>query len=124
MTDTYPTDPDDIEFEELVAAAAEPDWGSRIYEVFNADRTAGVACNRDGEVIGMHLTDEACDNGDIWLADQLLRLARLAHMKSRVGLRAEMEYNGTRSYTVDAFDLPTEAGYRAAEEAEFGASTA
>lgn len=97
----------------------EPDWRSMIYEVFNPDHTAGVACNRDGEVIGLHITDEARDNGDSWLSAELLRLARLAHTKSRVGLRAEMEYKGTRSYTIDAFDLPTEAAYRVMEKAEF-----
>ncbi|MFE2961011.1 hypothetical protein [Nocardia tengchongensis] len=109
MTD----DPEDLE------TPAE-DWRTLTYEVFNPDNTAGVACNRDGEIVGLHLTDEARDNGDPWLADELLRLARLAHAKSRLGLRAEMEHNGTRPYTVDSFDLPTAASYRALEAAEFG----
>ncbi|NNH69485.1 hypothetical protein HLB23_06310 [Nocardia uniformis] len=113
MNDTHPFDPDDDDQQA-------PNWQARIYEVFNPDNSAGVACNRDGEIVGLHLTDDARDNGDSWLATELLRLARLAHLKSRVGLRAEMEYRGARPYTIDSFDLPTEAAYRAMEEAEFG----
>ncbi|WP_405136713.1 hypothetical protein [Nocardia sp. NBC_01388] len=100
-----------------------PDWRTMTYEVFNPDHTVGVACDRDGEMIGLHLTDDARDNGDAWLAAEILRLARLAHLKSRVGLRVEMEYNGTRPFTVDSFDLPTEAAYRATEAAELGTSS-
>ncbi len=100
--------------------APEPDWASMVYEVFNPERSVGVACGRDGEVVGLHLADEARDNGDQWLAAEIMRVARLAHLKSRVGLRAEMEYNGARPYTVDSFDLPTESAYRAMENAEFG----
>ncbi|WP_280509037.1 hypothetical protein [Nocardia cyriacigeorgica] len=37
-----------------------------------------------------------------------------------MGLRAEMEYNGARPYTVDAMDLPAEAPYRAIDNAEQG----
>ncbi|MFF0457862.1 hypothetical protein [Nocardia africana] len=113
---------DDLEFDEYETEsdAPAPDWKSMTYEVFNPDHSVGVACDRDGEVIGLHLSDEARDNGDSWLANEILRLARLAHTKSRVGLRAEMEYNGARPYTVDSFDLPTEASYRAMESAEFG----
>ncbi|MET9489851.1 hypothetical protein [Nocardia sp. NPDC006630] len=112
--DLYDTD------DELPAA---PDWRTMTYEVFNPDHTVGVACDRDGEMIGLHLTDDARDNGDAWLAAEILRLARLAHLKSRVGLRVEMEYNGTRPFTVDSFDLPTEAAYRATEAAELGTSS-
>ncbi|MFE4455808.1 hypothetical protein ACFROC_00490 [Nocardia tengchongensis] len=102
-----------------------PAEGARtlIYEVFNPDNSAGIACNRDGEIVGLYLTDEARDNGDTWLAAELLRLARLAHAKSRLGLRMEMERGGTRSYTIDSFDLPTDASYRALEAAEFGTGT-
>lgn len=106
--------------DESESEAAQPDWNAMTYEVFNPDHSVGVACDRDGEVVGLHLSDEARDNGDSWLAAEILRLARLAHLKSRVGLRAEMEYNGARPYTVDSFDLPTEAAYRAMEHAEFG----
>lgn len=101
---------------------AEPDWRNRIYEVFNPDNSVGVACNRDGEVIGLHIADDVLDNGDDWLADEIVRLARLAHMKSRVGLRAEIEHKGGGSHTVDSFDLPTESAYRSLENAEFGTS--
>ena len=97
-----------------------PDRQHAIYEVFNPDGTAGVACNGDGEIVGMHITDEARDNGEPWLSREIVRLAKLAHAKSRVGLRAEMERNGARPYTIDAFDLPTEASYRQLEAAEFG----
>lgn len=107
---------------DLDAEERAPDWKSMVYEVFNPERSVGVACGRDGEVIGLHLSDEARDNGDAWLAAEIMRVARLAHLKSRVGLRAEMEYNGARPYTVDSFDLPTEAAYRAMENAEFGIS--
>jgi hypothetical protein len=101
-------------------AVAQPDWQTMTYEVFNPDNTVGVACNRDGEIVGMHLTDDARDEGDTWLAAEIVRLAKLAHLKSRVGLRAEMEDNGTGSHTIDAFDLPTEKSYRQVERAEFG----
>ncbi|MFG1792730.1 hypothetical protein [Nocardia sp. NPDC049149] len=116
MSDIDPLDPD-------TPGADEPDWRAMVYEVFNPDHTAGVACNRDGEIVGLHITDEGRDNGDAWLAAELLRLARLAHAKSRVGLRAEMAYKGTLPSTIDAFDLPTETSYRAMEQAEFGANT-
>jgi hypothetical protein len=114
MTDRYADDPDE---DELVDAG--PDWQSMVYEVFDPDHTLGVACDRDGQIIGLHITDEARDNGDDWLGTEIVRLARLAHLKSRVGLRAEMAHKGTRSLTIDSFDLPTEASYRATEEAEF-----
>jgi len=119
MTAMHPIDQDDLDD----LAAAPPDWRNISYEVFNPDHTVGVACDRDGEVVGLHLTDDARDNGDTWLAKEILRVARLAHAKSRLGLRTEMEFKGTRSYTVDSFDLPTEASYRAMEAAEFGRAT-
>lgn len=110
------------EFDEDVERSPAPDRQHTIYEVFNPDHTAGVACNGDGEIVGLHLTDDARENGDAWLSKEIVRLARLAHAKSRVGLRAEMERNGARPYTIDAFDLPTETSYRAMENAEFGQS--
>jgi hypothetical protein len=97
-----------------------PDWQSMTYEVFNPDGTVGVACNRAGEIIGMHIGDEARDNGESWLSAEIVRVAHLAHEKSRVGLRAEMEYNGTPRYTLETFGLPTEADYVAMENAAFG----
>ncbi|RDI54553.1 hypothetical protein [Nocardia mexicana] len=116
MTETH--DADYLEHED--GATPPPDWRAMTYEVFTLDHTLGVACDRDGEIVGLHITDEARDNGDAWLAAEIVRLARLAHMKSRVGLRAEMEANGTRPYTIDSFDLPTESSYRAMEIAELG----
>ncbi|GAB2694011.1 hypothetical protein [Nocardia thraciensis] len=113
---TEPQAADYLEDEESPA----PDWRAMTYEVFTLDHSLGVACDRDGEIVGLHITDEARDNGDQWLATEIVRLARLAHMKSRVGLRAEMEANGTRPYTIDSFDLPTESSYRATEIAELG----
>ncbi|MBB5918767.1 hypothetical protein BJY24_007679 [Nocardia transvalensis] len=117
-------DPDSAEFDDdSDVAPAPPDRQHAIYEVFNPDSTAGVAVNGDGEIVGLHITDEARENGDAWLSREIVRLARLAHAKSRVGLREEMIRNGVRPYTIDAFDLPTEASYRAMENAEFGHSS-
>lgn len=116
MTEPHP---DEFDVDE---GAPAPDWRRMVYEVFNPDHTCGVACDRDGEIVGLHITDDARENGDAWLAAEILKLARLAHMKSRVGLRAEMEYKGTRPYTIDSFDLPTEASFRAMVNAEFGAT--
>ncbi|WP_067694169.1 hypothetical protein [Nocardia jejuensis] len=110
----------DDNFEDDTTQPQPLDWRGMTHEVFNPDHTAGAACNRDGEIIGLHITDEARENGEVWLAAEILRVARLAHFKSRVALRAEMEFNGTHSHTIDSFDLPTEAAYRAAEAAEFG----
>jgi hypothetical protein len=101
-------------------SAQAPDWASILYEVVNPDHTVGVACNRSGEVVGLLITDEAREEGDTWLAEEIVRLARLANTKSRVGLRAEMEFNGAGKYAVDALGLPTEADYRAMEDAELG----
>ncbi|MFC9897824.1 hypothetical protein ACFVMC_29395 [Nocardia sp. NPDC127579] len=114
MTDRYADEPDLDEPENTG-----PDWQNMVYEVFDPEHTLGVACDRDGQVIGLHITDEARENGDAWLCTEIVRLARLAHLKSRVGLRAEMAHKGTRSFTIDSFDLPTEASYRATEAAEF-----
>ncbi|WP_406231668.1 hypothetical protein [Nocardia sp. NBC_01009] len=111
---------DDVDLDDAEAGAGEPDWRSMTYEVLNPDNTVGVACDRDGEVVGLHITDEARENGDVWLGAEILRCARLAHAKSRVGLRTEMEFKGTKSYTIDSFDLPTEAAYRAMENEAFG----
>jgi hypothetical protein len=121
MNEMFPLDVDDFEAEESEYDPLE--YQSRTFEVFNPDHTAGVACDRDGEIIGMHVADEALENGDDWLAAEILKLARLAHAKSRVGLRNEMERKGSLPYTIDSFDLPTEASYRAMEDAEFGRTT-
>ncbi|WP_051132919.1 hypothetical protein [Nocardia paucivorans] len=120
MTNDYDDfDPDfDVDVDAEATPATEP--APKIYEVFNPDHTVGVACDRDGEIVGLHITDEARDNGDAWLGSEIVKVAKLAHMKSRLGLRKEMEEKGNRPYTIDAFGLPTEASYRAMEDAEFG----
>ncbi|MEV6427509.1 hypothetical protein [Nocardia sp. NPDC051463] len=121
MKDMFPLDVEDFDAEDPDYDPAEDQ--SRTFEVFNPDHSAGVACDRDGEIVGMHIADDALDNGDDWLAAEILKLARLAHAKSRVGLRNEMQRNGSLPYTIDSFDLPTEASYRAMEDAEFGRTT-
>ncbi|MGW0179023.1 hypothetical protein [Nocardia sp. NPDC003345] len=100
--------------------APKPAASQQVHEVFNPDHTVGVACDRDGEVVGLHITDDARENGDSWLSAEILKLARLAHAKSRLGLRREMEANGARSYTIDSFGLPSEAAYQAMEDEAFG----
>ncbi|MFI5715844.1 hypothetical protein [Nocardia sp. NPDC051750] len=115
MTDTYDDYELDPDADEVPAAPRKT-----IHEVFNPEGTVGVACDRDGEVVGMHITDEARENGDVWLAAEIVNLAKLAHMQSRVGLRREMEAKGTRPYTIDSFGLPTEAAYRSLENEIFG----
>ncbi|WP_459549678.1 hypothetical protein [Nocardia sp. X0981] len=107
---------DDLEDEQAGKPAVSP----QVHEVFNPDHTVGVACDRDGEVVGLHITDEARENGDSWLSAEILKIAGLAHAKSRLGLRREMEANGARSYTIDSFGLPTEAAYQAMEDEAFG----
>lgn len=114
------SDYDDYDDDDENVQNNEPDWRNLTYEVFNPGHSVGVSCDRDGEVVGLHIDDEARDNGDTWLASEIVRIARLAHLKSRVGLRKEMEYRGTRPHTIDSFDLPTESGYRAMEEQELG----
>lgn len=91
-----------------------------VYEVFNPDQTVGVVCDRDGTIVGIHLDDEILPQGDDYVAEQVRRIAALAHQKSRVGLRSEMESNGTDAFTLSSFGLPTEKEYVAMEAAEFG----
>ncbi|WP_327148016.1 hypothetical protein [Nocardia sp. NBC_01329] len=110
---------DEYEYEPEADEVAAPPRKT-IYEVFNPEGSVGVACDRDGEIVGMHITDEAREGGDPWLAAEIVKLAKLAHMQSRVGLRKEMESKGTRPYTIDSFGLPTEAAYRALENETFG----
>lgn len=111
---------DDYDYDFEGEQAGEPAVSPQVHEVFNPDHTVGVACDRDGEVVGLHITDEARENGDSWLSAEILKIAALAHAKSRLGLRREMEANGARSYTVDSFGLPTEAAYQAMEDEAFG----
>ncbi|MEV6428332.1 hypothetical protein [Nocardia sp. NPDC051463] len=97
-----------------------PDWRNLIYEVFNPDYSVGVACDRNGMIVGMHLGDEVWDSTDSWLADEVVRVARLAYLKSQVGRRAEMLYNGALPQFADSLGLITESEYRYREKAEFG----
>ncbi|WP_327100864.1 hypothetical protein OIE68_19945 [Nocardia vinacea] len=103
-------------------AEAPPDWRNLIYEVFNPDYSVGVACDHSGMIVGLHLGDEVWQNTDSWLAGEVLRVARLAHLKSRVGRRTELLYNGAFPYVADELGLPTEAEYTLQEKTEFGGS--
>ncbi|MBB5918758.1 hypothetical protein BJY24_007670 [Nocardia transvalensis] len=88
--------------------------------MFNTDYSVGVACNHNGLVVGVHLGDEVWENSDHWLASEIIRIARLAHMKAGVGHRAEILQRNGNGRLADALGLPTEAQYRRAEKAEFG----
>lgn len=92
----------------------------RIYEVFNTDYSVGVACNTAGVIVGLHLGDEIVDNTDAWLAVEIVRVARLARMKSEVGRRDILLDRGVLPHVADTLGLPSEADYRRAEKAEFG----
>jgi hypothetical protein len=116
------------EDEEFHAAAADDFYAGEtnhadqpvVYEVYNPEQTVGVVCDREGVVIGMHIDDEILYEGDDVVAATIRRVAALAHQKSRVGLRAEMERNGTDAVTLGSFGLPTQKDYLAMENAEFG----
>ncbi|WP_328407757.1 hypothetical protein [Nocardia sp. NBC_00403] len=99
---------------------AQPDWRNLIYEVFNPDYSVGVACDRSGTIVGLHLGDGVWDNTDSWLANELVRVARLAYLKSRVGRRAELLHNGAWPSIADSLGLITETEYKFREQAEFG----
>lgn len=118
MNDDF--DYDDFDDDQEDASAPKSAATPQIHEVFNPDHTVGVACDRDGEIVGLHITEDAQENGDTWLSAEILKVAGLAHAKSRLGLRREMESNGARSYTIDSFGLPTEAAYQAMEDEAFG----
>ncbi|MGW5385902.1 hypothetical protein [Nocardia sp. NPDC003963] len=92
----------------------------QIFEVFNPDYSVGVACDRAGIIVGLHLGDEILEQSDAWLSAEILRLARLARMKSEVGRRRILLDNGMLPHAVEARGLPSEAAYRRAEAAEFG----
>ncbi|MFQ6396932.1 hypothetical protein ACLMAJ_26165 [Nocardia sp. KC 131] len=101
-------------------AEAPPDWQNLIYEVFNPDYSVGVACDRSGLVVGLHLGHEVWDNSDEWLAREVVRTARLAYLKSRVGRRAELLHDGALPSLADSLGMPTAAQYDLLEKAEFG----
>lgn len=109
------TDPHDNDYDDSEAPADKP----TVYEVYNPDQTVGVACDRDGAVVGLHISDDVLDHGDTWVAAEVMKVAKLAHQKSRVALREEMERNGTDAFTLTSFGLPTQADYLAMERDEF-----
>ncbi|MGO4649276.1 hypothetical protein AB4305_30700 [Nocardia sp. 2YAB30] len=110
----------DLDTSGSVAAESPPDWRNLIYEVFNLDYSVGVACDRSGRIVGLHLSDDVWEHAENWLAAEILRVARLAHVKSQVGRRAELLYNGAMPRLADSLGLPTEAEYNLMEKAEFG----
>ncbi|WP_280437423.1 hypothetical protein [Nocardia carnea] len=90
------------------------------FEVFNPEYSVGVACGIAGDVVGIHLGPEILEADDAWLAAEILRVARLAHVKSQVGRRAMMLERGMLPHVADARGLPTEIEFRYLEAAEFG----
>ncbi|MET8878515.1 hypothetical protein [Nocardia sp. NPDC004604] len=110
----------DLDMSDDAEVEAAPDWHNLIYEVFNPDYSVGVGCDRAGMIVGLYLGDEVLEHADDgWLAAEVLRLARLAHMKSRVGRRAELLYHGALPHLADSLELPTEAAYNLMEKTEF-----
>ncbi|MEV6139354.1 hypothetical protein AB0L63_25540 [Nocardia sp. NPDC051990] len=110
----------DLDTSEDAEAEAARDWRNSIYEVFNPDYSVGVACDRAGMIVGLYLGDDVLERADDgWLAAEVLRLARLAHVKSRVGRRAELLFNGGPPDLADLLELPTEAAYDLMEKTEF-----
>ncbi|MEU4313782.1 hypothetical protein [Nocardia sp. NPDC024068] len=102
------------------AAQAVTERRNPVFEVFNPDYSVGVACDGAGWIVGVHLGDEVWENTDLWLAAELVRVARLARMKSQVGRRAEMLANGALPHSADRLGLPTEAEFSRQLHEEFG----
>ncbi|MFI2230768.1 hypothetical protein [Nocardia testacea] len=90
------------------------------FEVFNPDYSVGVACDRSGLIIGLHLDDEVWENTDEWLAQEIVRVARLARLKSQAGRRVELMATAVGARLADRLGLPTRAEYELLEKAEFG----
>ncbi|TLG10904.1 hypothetical protein FEK35_13450 [Nocardia cyriacigeorgica] len=91
-----------------------------VYEVFNPDFSVGVACDSSGMIAGVHLGDDVWANSDHWLSREILRVARLAYLKSQVGRRAELLAAGAAPYTADTLGLPTESDFQRKLRDEFG----
>ncbi|MGO4649499.1 hypothetical protein AB4305_31865 [Nocardia sp. 2YAB30] len=89
--------------------------------MFNSDYSVGVGCDRNGLIIGLHLGEEVRENGNSWLAAEILRIARLAYLKAGVRRRAEMLDNGGSPRIADSMGLPTEAEHNTIEKTEFDA---
>ncbi|WP_406234870.1 hypothetical protein [Nocardia sp. NBC_01009] len=109
----------DLDTSEAAEAQAPPDWQNLTYEVFNPSYSVGVACNRSGVIVGVHLGDEVWENSDSWLATEIVRVARLAYLRSRVGRRAELLYNGGSPRSADSMGMITEAEYNFQWKTEF-----
>lgn len=90
------------------------------FEVFNPDYTVGVACDRSGLIVGLHLDDEVWENTDEWLALEIVRVARLARLKSQVGRRSELMATAAGARLADRMSLPTQVDYELLEKFEFG----
>ncbi|WP_328392074.1 hypothetical protein [Nocardia sp. NBC_00416] len=99
---------------------SQPNRNSPVYEAFNPDYSVGVGCNLFGVIVGVHLGDEVWENTDAWLAAEIVRVARLAHLKSQVGRRSVLSARGALPHVLDEQGLPTEADYQRIEKAEFG----
>ena len=97
-----------------------PKRSAPVYEAFNLDYSVGVACDVRGLIVGVHLGDEVWENSDAWLSTEIVRVARLAHVKSQVGRRAVLTEQGALPHVLDEQGLPTEADYQRMEKAEFG----
>ncbi|MEU1982447.1 hypothetical protein [Nocardia sp. NPDC019395] len=110
----------DVDAAEDVQPDSPPVGRSQVYEVFNPDFSVGVACDRNGVIVGVHLGDEVWDNTDHWLATEVLRVARLAHLKSKVGQRAEYIRRLGNRQVADALNLPTQTQFEHALQTEFG----
>jgi hypothetical protein len=110
----------DQDISDGVRSEAPPEWRNVVYEAFNPSYSVGVACNRSGMIVGLHLGDEVFEHADDWLAREIVRVARLAYLKSRVGRRGELLDNGGLPRLADSLGLPTEAEYNIIEKAEFG----
>lgn len=92
-----------------------------VFEVFNPDYSVGVACDRSGWIVGVHLGDEVYENTDLWLSAEIIKVARLARIKSEVGRRAGMLSDGALPHTADRLGLPTETDFARQLDAAFGA---
>ncbi|NEW40178.1 hypothetical protein GV794_28615 [Nocardia cyriacigeorgica] len=106
--------------DELDEHDAPPAEQAVYHEVFNPDFSVGVACDRSGMIVGIHLGDEVWGSSDHWAAAEIVRVARLAYLKSRVGRRVELLEAGVPPYTADALGLPTEAEFQQQLRDEFG----
>lgn len=71
------------------------EWTKASYLAFNADRSVGVRCTRDGVITGLRLKPTALERGERWLATEIPHVASIAHAKSMHGLRREMEEHAT-----------------------------